>query len=257
MAPSVGTPYNTNDLPPNDLGTNAETQEDFTLTEAHEDTGAPHEEPILPLALWPDLGPRMTPDGQPLTESDEELLQAAEFHEALHRTSQSIVQLNDVHMNPYAPTPTPDEYNGAYALPSEECAKTIILKSADPELSTLLNEEAPVLAKIVRYIKDMAPHSGLLAGDRPNLWQWYAIENLSALSLLKQLKQRMEVYDPYVWEANFCTAFAIKEAGIWDKYLHMVDQQAYLLKHYEATSGNVAPPQEGLLFTQFATPMQP
>ena len=116
--------------------------------------------------------------------------------------------------------------------------------STNPELSELLVADGQELDKVILYVNDIAPYSGMVAGFPPNLWPWIATEWLSASSLLLQL-QRMPEYHPYVWSESCCKMFAIKEAEAWDKYLANYDYQAFLRKHYEvSTNVNEASPQQ-------------
>ena len=81
---------------------------------------ATNDVPILQITTRAEYTPRTTPHGLPLTESDEELLLASEQYEALQNTTDAIVPLDDIAMNPFTPIPTFHDVNVAHIRSFED-----------------------------------------------------------------------------------------------------------------------------------------
>ena len=172
---------------------------------------------------------------QLLTESDEELLQACDTFTALQKSQADSISLDDFVRNEYATEGASQVCSDARSPSVEEWARSTILAAATPDLSELLGHDAQTLAKIVRYINDIASFSTIL-GDRPtNSWPCVAAQWVDAVFLLQQLRLRVAVYHPHTWDHSQCRAFAMSDAADWDRYLREIALHP-LSSRYEAAS---------------------
>ena len=135
----------------------------------------------------------------------------------------------------------------------EEWARSTIIAAAIPELSELLVSDAQSLAKIVMYVNDIVPFSMIMEKRLANTWPCLASEWVTPVSLLQQLRLRVAVYHPHIWDFRQRQAFAISDAADWDSYLRKVDQQSSLARQYGAANNANEDPAPVLLFSQCAS----
>ena len=131
----------------------------------------------------------------------------------------------------------------------EEWARSTTLAAATPDLSELLGHDAQTLAKIVLYINDIVSFS-IILDDRPiNAWPYVAAQWVDAVFLLQQLRRRVAVYRPHIWDHSQCRAFAMSDAADWDRYLREIALHP-LSSRYEAASNATDVPGSVLVYSE-------